>query len=75
MCEAVVDLIAAEAKVTNVTTSAISFAVKQMCALIGGPIILNECKFIVDNIDKIVYWVVRGFTNNEICKKLDLCIT
>ena len=72
LCHALVNTINHEFKQENKTISDITNIITDICHIIGGPT-GKECMFIVENIQKIVNYLTKGFNTTQICDKLNLC--
>jgi hypothetical protein len=73
LCEMTVKIIDYEVKTANATITSIEKAVEDLCCLIGGKVVYEECLPIIDSINKIVQWILSGLTPDQICQKLHLC--
>lgn len=72
LCHVLVNTINHEFKQENKTISDITDVISDICHIIGGPT-GKECMFIVENIQKIVNYLTKGFNTTQICDKLNLC--
>lgn len=72
ICKILVNSIEREIKLGNKTLTEITDMVKHICSLIGGPS-GAECEFIIDNLDKIIYYIEHGLNRLDICVILDSC--
>ena len=72
LCHTLVNTINHEFKQENKTISDITNIITDICHIIGGPT-GKECMFIVENIQKIVNYLTKGFNATQICDKLNLC--
>lgn len=72
LCHVLVNTINHEFKQENKTVSDITDVITDICHIIGGPT-GKECMFIVENIQKIVNYLTKGFNTTQICDKLNLC--
>ena len=72
ICKILVNSVEREIKIGNKTISEISEMIKHICSLVGGPSGL-ECNFIIDNLDKVIYYVEHGLSTIDICVILGSC--
>ncbi len=75
LCKDVVDMISYEYKVANKTITDIIQVVRDLCKIIGGPVVDKECNVILDSIDNILKWIGSGDNSTLICDKLHYCNT
>ena len=75
LCKDVVDMISYEYRVANKTITDIIQVVRDLCKIIGGPVVDKECNAILDSIDNILKWIGSGDNSTLICDKLHYCNT
>ena len=73
LCEVVVDAVAFDVKVFNSSIALLEDITEELCCLIGGPVIYNECKPIIDDIKIIVDMIISGESPDKICSYLNFC--
>ena len=61
-----------ELSLGNKTVNDIITVVEDICEMTWGPP-GKECRFILENVQKIINWLENGITVNEVCQKLGLC--
>mgnify|MGYP001377618769 CR=1 FL=1 len=74
VCTDIVGIINGEIHIANSSISIIENIVKEFCShLIIIPIFKKECNFIINNIQKIINYLLEGLSPKDICIKLNLC--
>lgn len=73
LCEVVVDVISFDVKVFNSSIALLEDIAEELCCLIGGPVIYNECKPIINDIKIIVDMIISGERPGKICSYLKFC--
>lgn len=73
VCIGTVTVIDQIMKANNLTLEIIEIVVEDLCELIGGKIIYQECQFIVKFIQYVYNMLSSGYSPEQICTYLDLC--
>jgi len=72
-CDYVVDFVFTEVTQYNKTIHDIAELTKDLCDEIGGPVVKQECDFILNNLENIMDWIQKGFTPDQVCEELGFC--
>jgi hypothetical protein len=72
-CEYVVDFVFTEVTTYNKTIHDVAELTKDLCDVIGGPIVKQECDFILNNLEKIFDFIQEGLNPEQVCEYLALC--
>lgn len=73
LCELVVGTIDFQLKFANGTVNVLEHVVADLCCAIGGEVVYDECKPMLEKIDSIVQWLTHGDDPHTVCQKLKLC--
>ena len=57
----------------NTTITVLEHIVEDLCELIGGKVILQECCLVLDGIQGLVNWLTKGVDPLVACQKMHFC--
>jgi len=73
MCTDNLEIISSEIRTENSTIELVSDIIIELCKEIGTPIVYEECKEVVKEIDDVLHWVGYDENPSQICYDLGLC--
>lgn len=73
LCEILVNITTHELKKGNKTFHDIVVLIEDLCDIIGGKIVSEECHFFLDNLSKIEDLIVDGYNAQYICQYFHMC--
>ena len=74
ICSTITTTIAAEIKLSNITTHTAACIASVTCHLLAKtPTVTKTCDTIISSINKIVTYVSNGLTPHQTCEKIKLC--
>mgnify|MGYP001184460683 FL=1 len=75
LCKDIVNIAIREVKKGNKTYHDLVKIIEDLCDIIGGPIISKECKFFLNNLNKIEKMIISGYNSTYICDFFHMCNT
>tara|TARA_B100001964_G_C13638376_1_gene339479 strand:+ start:97 stop:495 length:399 start_codon:yes stop_codon:yes gene_type:complete len=73
LCELLVNITSHELKKGNKTFHDIVVLIEDLCDIIGGKIVSEECNFFLNNLSKIEELIVDGYSAKHICEYFHMC--
>ena len=73
LCKEIVSLIYEDVKMHNQTYHDLVNLIKDLCKMIGGPLVAKECDFILHELTIIEELIVSGYNVTTICDKIHMC--
>jgi len=73
LCETAVKIVDYEVQKFNASIVVVEKIVADLCCLIGGEPVYKECLPLLNKIQDIIDWILKGLTPDQICQKLGMC--
>lgn len=73
LCKTAVKIVDYEIQKFNTSIVVVEKIVADLCCLIGGEPVYKECLPLLEKIQDIINWILKGLTPGQICQKLGMC--
>ena len=73
LCKWLIEITTKEVRRGNQTYHDLVNVIKDLCGLIGGELVEQECNFFLDNLTKIEELIMKGYSPEYICRLFHMC--